>query len=258
VSGCPHGPLVGGYVLGALEPGEMEEMRRHLADCPECGPEARRLTALTALLDRIEPADVPPPALAPGVEEAVLDRFAQERRRERPEGQSGWQREGGRAARLREGIRRGWQLRPPLPSGGVVALAGACLAALGLALALAWPLGGDGGGAYASASLTGLAPAAAAGATAKLAEVPAGTHVGLRARGLPANGRAVYELWCIRADGRWISGGTFRADPDGRTEAALTAAVRPGDYHRIVVTRRTEDASEGERGTAVLRGQLRY
>ncbi|MEK6230014.1 MAG: anti-sigma factor [Actinomycetota bacterium] len=261
MSGCPHGPLVGGYVLGALEPGEVEEMRQHVADCPQCGPEARGLTALPGLLDQIEPADVPPPALPPQVEEAVLDRFAQERRRERPEGESGRPREGGRAARLREGGRAGWLRRPPRASGGVVALAGACLAALGLALALAWPFGGDGGGggaAYASASLGGLGPAAGAGATAHLAEVPAGTHVRLHARGLAANRRAMYELWCIRSDGRWVSGGTFRADPDGRTEAELTAAVRPGDYHLMVVTRRPEDARGGERGTAVLRGPLSY
>ena len=57
----------------------MEEMRRHLEWCPACGPEARRMAELPALLDRIEPDDVPPPALAPEVEEAVLDRFARER-----------------------------------------------------------------------------------------------------------------------------------------------------------------------------------
>ncbi|MGH2714608.1 MAG: anti-sigma factor family protein, partial [Thermoleophilaceae bacterium] len=80
MSDCPtHGPLLGGYVLGALDPDEMEEMRRHLAGCPHCGPEARRLEALPGLLDRIVPADVPPPSLSPQLEEAVLDRFARER-----------------------------------------------------------------------------------------------------------------------------------------------------------------------------------
>ena len=251
MSGCPHSPLVGGYVLGALDPDEIEEMGRHVADCPQCGPEARRLTTLPALLDRIQPADVPPPALPPRVEEAILDRMAQERHQARLETDQ----------RAQEGRRTGWLRLPPRNSGGVVALAGACLAALVLALALAWPFGGEGGGggaAYASASLAGQAPAADAAASADLAEVPAGTRVRLRARGLPANGRAVYELWCIRSDGRWVSGGTFWADSNGRAEAALIAAVRPGEYHRMVVTRRPEHAREGQRGTPVLRGRLTY
>ena len=35
---CPtHGALLGGYILGSLEPAEMEEMRRHVAECPYCG-----------------------------------------------------------------------------------------------------------------------------------------------------------------------------------------------------------------------------
>jgi hypothetical protein len=62
----------------------------------------------------------------------------------------------------------------------------------------------------------------------------------------------------VRGNGRWVSGGTFRADPDGSTEASLTAAVRPGDYHVMVVTRRRPDAPESSRGTAVLRGRLAY
>ena len=88
-------------------------------------------------------------------------------------------------------------------------------------------------------------PGRRAAATAWAEDVPAGTRVRLRARGLPAGGGAMYELWCVRADGHWVSGGTFRAGRDGRAEAVLTAAVRPGDYHVMVVTRHT---SEGEHG----------
>jgi hypothetical protein len=64
----------------------------------------------------------------------------------------------------------------------------------------------------------------------------------------------MYELWCVRSDGHWVSGGTFRAAGDGRAEAVLTAAVRPGDYHVMVVTRH----EDGKRGPALLRGELRY
>jgi anti-sigma-K factor RskA len=235
VTGCPtHGQLLGGYVLGALDPGEMEEMRRHVAECPHCGPEADRLAALPGLLDRIEPADVPPPTLSPQVEEAVLDRFARER---------------GAAS---ERPRRTLRVRRRL-----AVLGAAGLAAIALALALLWPVGGENGEpAYANVSLGGLAAAPNAAASAELQEVPAGTRIRLEAHGLPPKGAEEYEVWCIRTDGRWVSGGTFRPNRKGWAEAELTAAVRPGDYHRMVVTERGPD--DEPRGAAVLRGQLRY
>jgi hypothetical protein len=237
VSGCAsHGPLVGGYVLGALEPGEMEEMRRHVAGCPLCGPEADRLAPLPGLLDRIEPADVPPPSLSPQVEEAVLDRFARERRK---------------AGTRRRRAGRAW------PPRRAAALAAAGLAALALALALLLPLGGgDDDAAYARATLGGVGGARAASADAEVAEVPAGTRIHLWTRGLRAD--AEYELWCVRTDGRWVSGGTFWTGPGGRAEAELTAAVRAGKYHRMVVTGQPPKGSDSARGAPVLRGTLRY
>jgi anti-sigma-K factor RskA len=238
MSGCPtHGPLVGGYALGALEPEEMEEMRRHVAVCPHCGPELDRLAALPGLLDRIVPSDVPPPGPSPHVEEAVLDRFARERREESAE----------RAARSRP--------RPAGRLGRQLALAAAGLIALVVALALLVP--GDEGGApaYASVSLDAMGGGSGVSATAELGQVPAGTRIRLETRGLPTGSE--YAVWCIRVDGRWVSGGSFWADSDGRTEAELTAAVRPGDYHRMVVTRRPEGGGS-ERGPTVLRGALHY
>jgi anti-sigma-K factor RskA len=222
MSSCAtHGGLLGGYVLGSLDPPEMEEMHRHVADCPQCGPEARALSSLPGLLDRIEPADVPPPTLSPAVEEAVLDRFARER------------------ARQSKPRRR---LFPRL------AAVGAALAAVAvLAVVL---LGGEdeGSRAYATADLAAVADSRAAG-EAWVSEVPAGTRVRLDAWGL-RDGR-MYELWCIRDDGHWVSGGTFRAGSDGRAEAMLTAAVRPGDYHVVVVS------PHGSKD-ALMRGPLEY
>jgi anti-sigma-K factor RskA len=251
MTGCPtHGQLVGGYALGALDPEEMEEMRRHVAVCPQCGPEAERLQGLPGLLDRIAPADVPPPTLSPEVEEAVLDRFARERREEGAGGAS--ERRAGRSTRRPAPF----GLPPALLARRSLALAAACLLALAVALALVLPGGDDEGGtaAYASVSLDAKARGAGS-ATAWLDAVPAGTSIRLETGGLPAG--AEYEVWCIRADGRWVSGGTFWADRDGRTEAELTAAVRPGEYHRMVVTRRPEGAG-AERGPTVLDGELRY
>jgi anti-sigma-K factor RskA len=244
MAGCPtHGNLIGGYALGALEPEEMEEMRRHVAVCPQCGPEAHRLERLPWLLDRIAPADVPPPTLSPRVEEAVLDRFARERREEGAGGAS-W-RLGGRSTR-----------HGALPGRRTLVVAAASMIALVVALALVVPgQDGDGTAAYASVSLDPRAGSAGS-ATARLDEVPAGTRIRLETRGLPASSQ--YEVWCIATDGRWVSGGTFRTDRDGRVEAVLTAGVRPGDYHRMVVTRGPKGAGEADRGRTVLGGELRY
>jgi anti-sigma-K factor RskA len=250
VSDCPtHGQLVGGYALGVLEPQEMDEMRRHVADCPYCGPEADRLASLPGLLDRIEPADVPPPTLSPQVEEAVLDRFARERRGEAAaQVAAGGPRLASRFAR-RSGRRSG---RPTLPGRRPLAVAAAGLVALIVALTL---LTDDESGttAYASVSLNAMGESSAS-ATAEVGEVPAGTGIRLNALGLPPGSE--FEVWCIRSDGSWVSGGTFWADREGQANAYMTAAVRAGDYHRMVVTRHTTGV--GDRGRPVLAGALQY
>jgi Putative zinc-finger len=231
VSGChTHGALLGGYVLGALEPAEMEAMRVHLESCPQCAREERKLAGLPELLDTIEPGDVPPPQLSPELEELVLDRFVRERREpERPS-----------APR--------WRRVPVLAAASGIAAA----LLVGLVVLL---VGGEAeDSAYAWSSLKGRGEAANAQGYARLAAVDAGTHVSLQARRLPGK-REQFELWCVRTDGRWVSGGTFTSRPDGRAAAELTAAVAPGDYHVIVVT--TLGAGP-EPGTPVLRGKLTY
>jgi anti-sigma-K factor RskA len=231
VSGCQsHGELLGGYVLGALEPGEMAEMRLHIESCPRCAREERELSGLPALLDCVEPDDVPPPQLSPELEEAVLDRYVRERR----------------AASVPTD--RG-------PARRRILVAAAAIAVLAVvALAAFLTLGGDDETAYARADLRGNGPGQA---SARVNATESGTAVDLEASGLEGGG-AVYEVWCVAVDGRWVSGGTFKAGRDGRASASLTAAVRPGDYHRIVVTRRAADAPEGERGHKVLAGKLVY
>ena len=233
MSGCAtHQELLGGYVLGALEPEEMAEMRVHVDSCPRCAREERELGGLPALLDRVEPGDVPLPELSPELEEAVLDRFVRER--------SG----GG----LREG--RAVTRRPAAFAAAAAAIAAALAVVTGILLLG----GGEEEDAYARAELRGPGPGLA---SAQVSAVPEGTAVRLTASRLPARG-AVYELWCIAVDGRWVSGGTFRAQSDGHASADLTAAVEPGDYHRIVITRRAASAPGSERGVKVLAGKLLY
>jgi anti-sigma-K factor RskA len=234
VTGChTHGALLGGYILGALEPAEMEAMRLHLESCPQCAREERKLAGLPALLDTIEPGDVPPPQLSPELEEVVLDRFVREREHRQPAQPSGPR----------------WRRVP------VLAAASGIAAALIVALVVLL-IGAEGeDSAYAWSSLKGRGAAADSRAYARLTSVDAGTQVSLQARGLPAGKPDQFELWCVRADGRWVSGGTFKSRRDGRAAAELTAAVTPGNYHLIVVT--TLGAGP-EPGTPVMRGKLHY
>lgn len=224
-----HGELLGPYVLGALEAAEAEELRRHLAECSSCAAEERALGPLPELLDLVE-ADAPTPEPPPELEDAVLDRFVRERSRaKRPA--------------------PGWLALPPLSRR--LAIPAIAVAAVLLALAIAVLPGGGDAPAYARAELRSTA--GSAWAVAELEEVDAGTRVKLRAEGLPK--RRTFELWCVTPDGRWVSGGTFRGRPDGTAAAELTAAVRPGDYHLMVVTRRS---AGGRRGAEVMRGELEY
>jgi anti-sigma factor RsiW len=225
MSGCrSHGELIGPYVLAALEPAEMDEMRDHLESCARCAAEVRSLAALPALLDQVK-ADEPVATPRPELEDAVLDRFVRDRAA------------AGVPAARRPRRRPGW--RP-------LAAAAALAVALAVAVVVAWP--GDDESAYARAELQGRGGQAVAWADA----VDAGTRVRVRAHDLP---RGAYELWCVREDGRWINGGSFHARGEGTTAADLTAAVWPGEYHLVVVTRRS---SGGERGAEVMRGELEY
>jgi anti-sigma-K factor RskA len=225
VNGChSHADLVGGYVLGALDPAEEVAMRQHLEECEDCRREYETLAGIPALLDRIVPADVPPPEPSPALEEAVLDRVATERSRRRRRPRLAW---------------------PPK-----LALAGAA-AAVAVAVVVALLVRSPGADtAYAYGNLRG-APGADGSFTVQ--EVPAGTQVDLSVEGLRSR-RAAYELWCVRTDGRWVSGGSFHPSASGEADVRMTAAVAPGDYHVVVITR----PADGDRGPEVLRGELRY
>jgi anti-sigma factor RsiW len=225
VTGCrSHGDLIGPYILGGLEPTEMEEMTRHLSECDRCSAERRRLASLPALLDSAQPQDTIA-ALSPQLEDAVLDRFVRERA------------QAGRP-------RRTWP-RFALPAAAALTVV--------LAVVLALVLPGGGGRAYARAELWSMSGRVLGNAS--VSEVASCTQVQLRAHDLPVRRGAVYELWCVRTDGRWINGGSFHARADGTASAQLTAAVDPGEYHVVVVTRPSEG---GTRGAEVMRGKLKY
>jgi hypothetical protein len=226
VSACrAHADDIGPFVLGALEPEEMDAIRRHLASCPACAAEARSLSRLPSLLDSAQAEDRIE-VLPPRLEDEVLDRFVRERASSRRP-------------------RRSWP-RLAIPAVAVAAL---------IAGILVVALPGGTTAAYAHADLWSLPAGGGAEGSADVAEVPAGTRVKLRADHLPVRRGSSYELWCVRTDGRWINGGSFQARPDGTAAAELTAAVSPGEYHVVVITRRS---SGDTRGAEVMRGKLNY
>jgi anti-sigma-K factor RskA len=235
--------LVGGYVLGALEPDEAAAVRRHITECPECATEHARLASLPDLLTLVSSEDSaaehPPAAL----EEAVLDRFAREHRTDRGEGDRPARRtlRGRLAAPLRP-------LRRPLPA----AVAGA-LTAAAAAAALVLFVGGGGAaeeGRVYAAKLSGTSAEAGARAHAKLTTSSSGTRVYLKVRGLRGNPDDLYELWCVKDDGTKISAGTFRVDARGEAAVNLTTAAVPGQYHRMAVERKP--------GEQVMVGSIQY
>jgi len=226
--------LLGGFVLGALDPEEATEVRLHLASCQRCASEHAELAAMPGMLDTAAGIETTPAAPPAALEEAVVHEFVSERRP--PEHRRSW---------LRRTLMR------PLP-----AAATAAAAAVALTLLISAGLGGGAKQAENRyvASLRGLPPVPGAHATARLASFSAGTRVDLSVNGLTPAPDAVYELWCIRDDGTKMSAGTFRVDSSGRAIVHLTTAARLGDYHRLSVER---TAPRGA-GTRVMAGQVAY
>jgi hypothetical protein len=214
---------LGAYVLGALEPGEEERIRAHLADCAECAAAHAELDGLPQLLDLAVVAGAgEEDPLPPAIEERVLDRFARERRPRRP-----------------RRPRRFWRPRIALGTGGAL---------VGAAAAVALLLGAFGFRAAPSAhyGLTlrpmGTTPVSAT-ALVGLRSVENGTRVVLRVRDLPTRPGDVYEVLCSNA--RWTaSAGTFRVDAQGNAYVVLTTAAKRGAYDRIVVVRRSSGSAQ--------------
>ena len=160
VSGCPtHGALLGGYVLGSLEPAEMDEMRRHLGQLPAMragGARARR-PAGAARHDRAGRRAAARRSRLE-LEEAVLDRFARERGRER------------RAPARRAGARAA-------PGRGAAAIAAACVAG---ARRGCWSAATSDGQRLRERRSSRRSARDSPRRTAWVAEVPAGTRVRLQ------------------------------------------------------------------------------
>jgi hypothetical protein len=223
-------PLLGAYVLGALEPDEAEAVREHLPGCAACSAEHASLAGLPALLDLAAPLAAPDEPLSPAFEEALLDRFARDREAAAPEP----------APKRRRPLPRIAWTRPR------VAVASGLLAAA-LTFATMSALDDDPPSQPAASRnyVVQLKAGAAAPAGSRVSgrvslyRVKGGTGVHLWASGLRSGRKHVYEVLCEK--GGWsASAGTFRADADGRVEAKLTTAARVGEYDSLRVVYRDE------------------
>jgi anti-sigma factor RsiW len=232
--------LVGGYILGALEPDEEATVRRHLATCSGCAAEHERLSGLPTLLTLVgseeSAAEHPPAAL----EEAVLDRFAREHRADRISRSPVRGKTRARLAALTRPLRR------PLPA----AVAGALTAAAAAAAIVVFTGNSAPEQHVYGARLHGTTLETQARAYARLQSSDSGTRVWLKVHGLQGSTDDLYELWCVKDDGTKISAGTFRVDPRGNAVVNLTTAAVPGQYHLMSVERKP--------GQRVMVGSIQY
>jgi len=231
-------PLLGGYVLEALEPHEAEAVRAHLPGCPVCAAELASLAELPHLLDLAAPVALPDEPLSPGAEEALLDRFARESDSARPRPRK-------RLRPPRVGI--AWT-RPR------VAFVSAVLAAAVAVGAMSALDRGDEPQRASRNYIVALKPGPAAPdakAHISLYRVRGGTGVHLWASGLQPGSMKVYEMLCESK--HWsASAGTFRADANGKISVKLTTAARVGEYDRVRVVTKGRDGTT----TDVLTGRL--
>jgi anti-sigma factor RsiW len=205
-------PLLGAYVLGALDPEEAAQVREHVASCQSCAAEHARLAPLPGLLTLAAGAEAaaaePPPA---ALEERLLDAVAREtttHSRRRPRRRLLW------------------------GAGGLAA--GAAAAAVVVVLAV-----GAGGSAGYDITLHPSAAAPRATAWATVHPVSGGTAMRLWVQGMPRDANVVYEVRCDSPN--WsASAGTFRVGRDGKASVNLTTAARPGEYDWIHVVRRAD------------------
>jgi hypothetical protein len=248
--------LVGGHVLGALEPAEEEAVRAHLSTCTECARAAADMAVVPALLDRLgvgpgePPADRPPAHLEDAVLAAHARGVSPPTHGEADDGlATGAESRATGRARAR---RRRW--RPALWAGGGLA-AGAFLTLVVLFVAGPFDVGGR---STLDAALAGSPAAPGATGHVEMERVDNGCQIDVYVEGLPpSRDGAVYEVWFVRDQGR-VSAGTFGVGDDGEARVRLTAAVDPREFSRIGVSLEPNPDDPAVNGPNVLSGSLGY
>lgn len=208
-------PAIGAYALGALDPDEAADVRRHLEACAQCAAEHDALASLPGLLSLAGGAEeaVTKP-LSPAFEERLLDAYARDH-----------------AFSPRRRLR--WRLpRRRWLAVGAVGVAAVAAAFVGLQVA-----GDDQPATGYDVTFRNVGAPPDAVAKAALESSDEGTRLKLSIRGLPADEDAVYEVLCD-AEAWTASAGTFRTDAKGRAYVIVTTALRRDEYNAIRIVRR--------------------
>jgi putative zinc finger protein len=224
---------VGAYALGALDPDEAAEVRRHLETCPECAAvhdELAPLPGLLSLAGGAEKAVTEP--LSPAFEERLLDAYARDHASSPRRPRLKWRTP-----------RRRWL------AVGAVGLAAVAAAFVGVQVA-------GNGGSGTGYDLTFRNVGAPQGTVAKAAveSTDEGTRVRLSIRGLPPDANAVYEVLCD-AEMWTATAGTFRTDAEGHAYVIVTTAMRRDEYDAIRIVRRVH-TDDGYKTRNVLTAKL--
>ncbi|MBV9942292.1 MAG: anti-sigma factor [Solirubrobacterales bacterium] len=205
---CPDDAAA--YVLGALEPNEAEEFRRHVADCAACQEEVAAFEQVTDALPAASPRYEVPRGLRRRVmrEARAAPKTVRRHRRQR----------------ARPGTRR-----PLAWAGGLAAVAAAAIVAVALIA------GGSSETRVVNASVTGVPGAAQLRI--------AGDRGELIAQGLPQppSGR-IYEMWVQRGqNAQPTATGTLF----GVTARGSVAVGVPGSLHGVRAVLVTEEPAGG-------------
>jgi anti-sigma-K factor RskA len=252
--------LIGGYVLDALEPDERERVRHHIEVCDACARDYAELATIPVLLEAADSADTTPLRPPPRLEEAVLDRFAWERR-ETAAAAAPDDAPAHGSPRARNAARPGRMRRWLVPSLAAAACAFAALIAVvvlsgGNDERSSGPATAQHQGRVFDVAMNGSGTLPLAEGDARLVPGKTGTGVRLRVTGLEPRAYN-YELWCVRDDGWKISAGTFRVDASGNADVHLTTAADPREYDGLSVQARPMGAPAKAPGKRVLTGRIR-
>jgi anti-sigma-K factor RskA len=211
---------LGAYVLGALEGDEARRMEAHLAECPRCRSDERRLAVSLDALAAAVPQVSPPRGLRRKVMRAV--------------------RTDGGSARPRAPLaaRSGW--RP------AVALGAAALTAAAVG---GYALRGDDVG-DPGRTLAGRATPAAPSASGRLVVQDGNARLAVARLARPRPGH-VYQVW-LREERRIRPSVLFSVDRHGRAEASIPGGLEPA-VDEVMVSEEPAGGSEAPTSPPRLR-----
>lgn len=229
--------LIPAYVVGALEPDEVDAVERHMATCQQCRAEARQLARVGDELLLAAPQQDAPPALRGRI-------LAQVRSLNSERGQStatAPTQTPQPAPRSRNPLARA--LRAAFQPDELEGEASAELQNLLL----------DPESAVFAVGGTPDAPAA----SARLIASPRLDRAVLLANGLaaPGPGRA-YQVWFLR-DGKPVPNATFAIDRQGRGVSVVRIGAQLSAYDTVAVTPEPAGGSPSPTGPIVLAGALK-